>query len=182
MKFPTLPGPINWKNDAEIFRAFNREDMQSFMKDWSPCALITLGLFSGQTTVREFNNLVHRFLCDLDPGDKYRQETLCDYARNWSEEGGIGQISFGDGLVHAHLKFMAFARQYDNNPGGWTGILFRNHADMRSQIYPVIRLAYNFSLWLQNQGIEHSITLLSANSEFIDVELPTGIELPKLIS
>lgn len=150
--------------------------MQTLMTEWGPFALIHLDLFPDQTTHLEFTELVHRFLCELDPTDRYRSQVQGDYTRAWNEEGGIGQISFGDGLMHPHLKFKAFSVIHDQNVGGWTGVCFRNHMDMRSQTYPVLRLTWLFSVWLQHQNIAHTITLSSTTTGKIEVELPTPFD------
>jgi hypothetical protein len=172
--FPTIPIGINWRDEAAAaFAAYRSESMQQFIQTWNPYALITFdNLPPESVTPSHFNDLLHRFLLDLDPTHPYRRNRGDEYNDGWNEEGRLSFISYGDGFVHEGFKLRAYSHRHDNNVGGWTGILFANHTDMRSQVYAVVRLAYEFSLWLQKQRIEHSIKLLKCDTGIIDVDLP----------
>lgn len=171
---PSLPSNLDWRSDPiAVDRAFCSVAMTELQETWFPYALILFSdLQPEQITLSYFNRLLHQFLIDLDPTHEYRQRREGEYNLRWNEEGGISEISYGDGFIHPGFKLRAYASIHDNNVGGWTGILFSNHNCMRSQIYPVVRLAYEFSLWLQKQGVKHSITLSLKTRGATEVELP----------
>ncbi|MFM2383477.1 MAG: hypothetical protein RIQ72_49 [Candidatus Parcubacteria bacterium] len=181
ISFPTIPIGINWRDEAAAFTATKSPEMQSLMNEWHPYALILLSLPAEKVTLSHFNGLLHQFLLDLDPDHEYRSRLGENgleraYNRVWNDEGGLKFISYGDGLVHDGFKLRAYACAHDDNVGGWTGILFANHLCMRSQTYPVLRLAWLFSLWLQHQAIAHTIILSSTTTGQVEVELPTPFD------
>lgn len=174
---PPLPRDLNWESLAAIWKAFDSQPMREMQETWFPYAVILFtDLPETQITLSHFNELLHRFLLDLDPSHEYRQRCRNEYNIAWNEESRISHISYGDGFVHdGGFKLRAYSSLHDDNVAGWTGILFANHSDMRSQIYPVIRLAYEFSLWLQKQGINHSIILSKQASGQVEVDLPQAV-------